>query len=323
MSENTERLNRKQAIQEQVRKVRRALSLNQPEAAEDAIAALEVLCPNQRDTKLLRTEYQLAEYYLDSGEIEKAEERLLLLRDRSGKCSLMFFESTILLVVIAIRKDEFNVIEAELRRFFTRLPTYRTPHKRPALVAELRNRVGVEALIATVRGERGEDLSRKEVLDRVIDIAHRVSEAQLLLEIGSSVPKEKVDVALRLADKAVLALPPNERMLLPDRQEHEAKEYGELTVSGFERMLWRFLCTPNSAVYKLWLSKDSQISQAETIIDTIIQILGQRGFQVSTISINIMAFIFKKPALAFCERVGAKMRAGKTRSRSRKNKSKK
>jgi hypothetical protein len=311
MSENTETLTRKEAIQKQVRKFRRALSLYQPEVAEEAIAALEALCPNQRDAKLLKAEYQLAEYYLYSGEPEKAEERLLLLRDRSGKSSLVFFESTILLIVIAIRKDEVDVIEAELRRFFTRLPTYKTPNKRPALVAELRNQVGVEALIATVRREPGEALSRKELVDRVIDIAQRLSEEQLLLEIGSSVPKEKVDVALRLTNKAVLALPPNERMLLSSSEGHEAKEYGELTVSGFERMLWRFLCAPNSAVHKLWLSKDSQISQAETVVDTIVQILGQRGFQLSTILINIVAFILKKPAQTFCDRVGAKMAVGK------------
>jgi hypothetical protein len=106
-------------------------------------------------------------------------------------------------------------------------------------------------------------------------------------------------------------LPSKERAPLLDDQQSCVREFGELTVCGFEKMLWRVLCAPQSAVYKLWLSKDSQISQAETLIDAIIQILDQRGFRISTLLINIMAFILKKPAQAFCERTNKKIRKGK------------
>jgi hypothetical protein len=165
--------------------------------------------------------------------------------------------------------------------------------------------------MASVRDQFSATDCKGDIINLVIAATKTFSAEELLIEIGSAVPKNHLNNALVLTRSAVLALPSKERAPLLDDQQSCVREFGELTVCGFEKMLWRVLCAPQSAVYKLWLSKDSQISQAETLIDAIIQILDQRGFRISTLLINIMAFILKKPAQAFCERTNKKIRKGK------------
>jgi hypothetical protein len=118
--------------------------------------------------------------------------------------------------VVTIRKGERKVLEAELKRFFNNLSRYKTTGKRQEFLADLIHRLSVETLMAGVRDQPPATECGREIIDCVITATRAFSMEQLLVEIGSAVPKNHLNTALALSRNAVLALPQRERGSLLD-----------------------------------------------------------------------------------------------------------
>lgn len=169
--------------------LRRAVALQEPEAAIEAATRIQALFPTNRSHhRLLRAKLWAYEACLDANRLAYAESGLIGIRKLSNSGTRLHLEASSLLAITYLRQKKTDRAKALIQNVISNINDIASARTRHQFQKRFIERVEEECIFAELIGTGVQQLDIKEVEAKAIFLVQRSSDDEIYKLIGSSVP---------------------------------------------------------------------------------------------------------------------------------------
>jgi hypothetical protein len=148
------------------------------------------------------------------------------------------------------------------------------------------------------------EIDNNEIYDDAIKAQNLLSEDQLYVEIGKSLPKITKELLFEVDTFSKKQLPYSELKVLPSPQDVIKNDAAGKTVfSAIKLVVYKSLCDPNSEVYKIWYTNAVGVVIDKKFITSAVTLtLTGFGIGVRALIISAAALILRFGLDIYCEK---------------------
>jgi hypothetical protein len=295
----------RQRLSELESSLREAVRVGDYERAKTVTAYIqELLRPTGHETRLMRAKNWLFECAMEAGELNTAISGFIGVRGKTGNRTRVYLEATALLAICYIRQAKLNKAEPLIREALRRDANIASVRRRVQFKRKLIERFEEEGLLQSVSGIGSDSLDPEHIYRNAGDLVRTTPENDIITRLADSLPPSALAYLLKIDQFSRKQLPADEKKLLPPPFDPGKKrELGEKLFSSFKRVLWRSICDPNSAVYKMWCEKGLMAVWDEKVIAVAVaSVLVERRILIYYFAVAITALIVRFGLDLYCER---------------------
>lgn len=264
----------------------------------------ELLRPTGHETRLMRAKNWLFECAMEADELDTAISGFIGVRGKMDARTRVYLEATALLAICYIRQGRFNKAEPLIREALRRDANISSPRRRVQFKKKLIARFEEEGLLQSVSGIGSDSLDPESVYRNAGNLVRTTPENDIMTKLAESLPPGALHYLLKIDQFSRKQLPADEKKLFPPPLDpNKKREVGEKLFSSFKRVLWRSICDPNRAVYKMWCEKGLMaVWDKKVIAVAVASVLVERRILIYYFAVAITALIIRFGLDLYCER---------------------
>lgn len=273
-------------------------------SAKSIVADIQsLLRPTGHIVKLLEIKNWLYELAIELGDYNFAESGFIGNRNILNKNTRLYIESTTLLAICYIRKNEYEKAKPLIQEVLKNEKVIKSERKRIEFHNSIINRFDEEVALYSLKIEKNVRMNLEEIQSEAgkLIISNTVDEIYIIL--GKALPKQTKDILFQIDEFSKNQLPSAERKLLPSPCDIINDETAGKTVfNSLKRVIYNSLCDPKSEVYKAWFNNGlSIVLEKKFITSAVVAALSGIGIGFPALAISGIALVLRFGLDVYCE----------------------
>lgn len=273
-------------------------------AAKRIVAELQaVLRPTGHETRLMQAKNWLFQAAMEAGELNVAIHGFTGIRQKVSPRTRVYLEATALLAICHLRRKEIALAEPLMAEALRNDTNIQSERRRRQFRRRLIERFEEEGMLAALIGRDHVLLDINAVQEDATAAIRLKSDDELLVEIGTAVPQEVIEVLLRIHEFSAKQLPSAERKLLPPPQQVVKRhEVGTKVFAATKRVLWKALCDPENEVHQLWHTGGLMaVLDKKAVTAAVVSALAGMRVGLYALAVSATALVLKLGLSVVCE----------------------
>jgi hypothetical protein len=264
----------------------------------------QVLRTLGKTTRLVEFKNQLFELALDGQDYDFAIHGFLSNRALVNDTTRLHLEATALLAIAYLRKNEIEKAKPFIREVLQSKKVIKTDATREKFNKEIIARFDEECALASLKSNSKIEVNIDELHSEVIKAVNTLTNEQLYIVIGKSLPKLTKDLLFEVDKFSKNQLTYKEqKMLSPPEELIKDEPAGRTVFSAFKRVVYKSLCDPTSEVYKAWYSNAvGSVVDKKYITAAVALALSGQGIGMMALVISAAALVLRFGLDIYCER---------------------
>lgn len=264
----------------------------------------QVLRTLGKTTRLVEFKNQLFELALEEQDYDFAINGFLSNRTLVNDATRLHLESTALLAIAYLRKNEIEKAKPFIREVLQNKKVIKTDATREKFNKEIIARFDEECALASLKSNNKIEVNIDDLHSEVIKAINTLTDEQLYIAIGKTLPKLTKDLLFEVDKFSKNQLTYKEQKMLPSPEELIKDEPAGRTVfTAFKRVVYKSLCDPTSEVYKAWYSNAvGSVVDKKYITAAVALALSGQNIGLTALVISVAALVLRFGLDIYCER---------------------
>jgi hypothetical protein len=284
--------------------LRNAVALGDYDSAKRLVLDIQnLLRPTGHETRLMQAKNWLFQAAMESGRLEIAIQGFTGIRRKVAPTTRIYLEATALLAICHLRKQEITKAEPFIAEALQRNSNIKSERRLRQFRRRLIKRFEEETVLAALSGQDEVSLDAATIQADAGTVIQTKSEDEIYADVGTVIPRQAIELLLRVHEFSRKQLPPSDmKLLAPPQKVVEKGELGRTVMSAVKRAIWKALCDPENEVYKIWFEQGMKGLLNQKVLTTAI-ISACAGLRVGvyTLVVSAVALVLKTGLDAFCE----------------------
>lgn len=261
-----------------------------------------ILKPNGYNSRLMKNKNYLFEAALEAGNIEFAISGLIGVRNNSSIASRIYLESTSLLAICYVRKNDIPIAQKFVDETIKRIKNIKSDELRREFYDSFLNRIDDEMILSKSKEELDGFLDSEQIHNESIVLIQSKSEDELYELIGNAIPEKTIEYIGLFQKHNLQLLPPADRKFLPQPVSRGRKgEFGKKFTLALKRVVWKCLCDQKSDLYQAWSQGLAIVHDKKYISCAVVTTLADNKIGSAMIAASIIALAVRFGVNVFCE----------------------
>lgn len=294
----------KSRVQQLEPALRSAVRKGEYQAAKRYVAELQaVLRPTGHETRLMQAKNWLFQAAMESGQLTIAIQGFTGVRAKVSPRTRVYLEATALLAICYLRQKDVATAEPLMAEVLRSDSVIRSERRRRQFRRRLIDRFEEEGMLAALASTDSVLLDAAQVQEDAITAISTKNDDEMLVDIGTAVPPQVLEILLRIHDFSSKQLPPGERKLLqPPQQVTKRHEVGQKVLTATQRVVWKALCDPKNEVYQLWHDGGLQVVlNKKAVASGVLAALAGTRIGLYALAVTTTAMILKMGLNVMCD----------------------
>ncbi len=282
--------------------LKQAVKLQEPQAAEAAMKAIQVLLTpyGSNHHRLLECRLWYFESQFDANHISNAESGFQGIVTRARDGTRLSVEALFFLGLCYLRQKKIIEAKTKFRIVFAKLNEISSPETRRLLQKRIIERIEQESVLTTLIGVEDGSLKPEQIHDEAVKLVQK-SESELFELLARSLPYGSIKLLEDVRTDALLQLSAPDRKLLPaPGQANQESHVGKLVFAVLKRVGWKTLCDSKSPLYKLWSQKVPAVYSVAYFATSVTQTFHEWKIGLPCLAAGVTAIAMKYGAQEFC-----------------------
>lgn len=283
--------------------LKQAVKLQEPEAAEAAMKAIQTLLApyGSNHHRLLECRLWYFESQFDANHIFNAEAGFQGIATRAGAGTRLSLEALFFLGLCYLRQKRIPDAKTKFRKVFAKLNEITSSETRHLLQKRIIERIEQESVLTTLIDADDGPLKPQQIHDEAVKLVQK-SEGELFELLAGALPYGSIKLLDDIRTDAILQLSTPDRKLLPaPGQANQAPHVGKLVFAVLKRVGWKTFCDGKSPIYKLWSQKMPAVYSATYFATSITETFHNWKIGLPCLAAGVTAIAMKYGAQEFCE----------------------
>lgn len=274
------------------------------ESAVKLVKQIQCLYPEDKQShKVLRARLWELEVALLANKNAHAAAGLEYLLNHVRRGTKIRLETLILLIVACFRQKNVERVKVLLPQVFGDVNDIQSDNSREEFLKKALVRLEEECVLSGLIGKGPGNLDIHLIHEEAIILIRTKHDDEIMVLMAQSLP-ENVLISLRaIREQARLKLTRSSDIkLLGNGKDSDKQEaVGSKVFNILTRVIWKSICSPQSALYKMWSKKMPEIYSATYLTTAIVTSLNQWDIGLRMLAVGLSAVAMKASAEVFCE----------------------
>jgi len=244
---------------------------------------------------------RLFEAAMESGNLTYAIDGLEAIRKHTNNKTRVYLEATTLLAICYLRKNVIDKAEPLIKQVLINTEVIKSVEKRDEFKKLIVARFDEEAALYSLKDSFQEDFKLEEIADEASNLANKLTERELYINIGKTIPESAKNILSRVDSFSKKQLSFTPRLLLDSPiTAGDNEKIGKTVFSSIKRVIYRSICDKKSANYKSYHGYSVTAIKSYLTL-TIAEIFTKLSISIKALLISIIAIIIKLGLDTYCE----------------------
>ncbi len=270
-------------------------------SAGKAMTAIQVLLKSYgHHHRLLECKLWYYEGLLDASQSLTAESGFSGIRQLAAKNSRLHAEASFFLAICFLRQKRLDEAKVLFRRVISEVNKLQSPDTRRLLQKRILQRIEEESVLAGLIG-LDDGVMNPDMIQKEAVILLQKPQDEIMELMGRYVPPSAYALLQNVRNDVFLQLPvPDQKLLPAPGQANQALHVGKRAFAVLHRIGWSTFCDPQSALFKLWSKKTTEVYTAPYFATAIIGTFTNWKIGLPMLAAGVVAIAMKYGAQEFC-----------------------